>query len=126
MTNPAEALAWYEYKRRVERRNSMTTRQAICTLIDCRRLVVDGLVSVQAEPIMEAFEMAIEALKYMEAMTEREALSDIVKVIGTLTYGKERWFENNGCWYDRKECDCIQNETLVERISEALREEIDL
>lgn len=45
----------------------MTTQQAICTLIDCRRLVVDGLVSVQAEPIMEAFEMAIEALKALEA-----------------------------------------------------------
>lgn len=45
----------------------MTTQQAICTLIDCRRLVVDGLVSVQAEPIMEAFEMAIEALKYLDA-----------------------------------------------------------
>ena len=63
----AEALAWYEYKRRVERRNSMTTQQAICTLIDCRRLVVDGLVSVQAEPIMEAFDMAIEALKVLDA-----------------------------------------------------------
>ena len=104
----------------------MTKQQAIWTLIDCRRLLIDGLVSVQKDYITEAFNMAIGALRYPEAMTEREALSDIVKVIGTLTYGKERWFENNGCWYDRKECDYIQNETLVERIGEALREEIDL
>lgn len=47
----------------------MTREEAICTLIDCRRLVVDGLVSVQAEPIMEAFEMALDALK---AQQERE------------------------------------------------------
>lgn len=57
-------------------------------------------------------------------MTEREAFADIVRFIGTLTYGKERWFKNNGCWYDRKKCDYIQNETLVERIIETLNEEI--
>ena len=59
-------------------------------------------------------------------MTEREAFADIVKIIGSLTYGKERWFKNNGCWYDRSKCDYIQNEELVKRISEILNEEIDL
>lgn len=46
----------------------MTIQQAIWTLIDCRRLLIDGLVSVQADAITEAFDMAIEALKYLEAM----------------------------------------------------------
>ena len=46
----------------------MTKEQAIWTLIDCRRLLIDGLVSVQADAITEAFDMAIEALKYLEAM----------------------------------------------------------
>lgn len=59
-------------------------------------------------------------------MTEREALADIVMIIGSLTYGKERWFKDNGCWYDRSKGDYIQNEELVQRISEALNEEIDL
>lgn len=58
-------------------------------------------------------------------MTESEALADIVMIIGSLTYGKERWFKNNGCWYDRSEGDYIQNEELVKRISETLKEEID-
>lgn len=59
-------------------------------------------------------------------MTEREALADIVMIIGSLTYGKERWFKNNGCWYDRSKGDYIQNEELVKRINEILKEEIDL
>lgn len=59
-------------------------------------------------------------------MTEGEALADIVMIIGSLTYGKERWFKNNGSWYDRSKGDYIQNEELVKRISETLREEIDL
>ena len=46
----------------------MTRQQAIWTLIDCRRLLINGLVLVQAEEITEAFDMAIEALKYLEAM----------------------------------------------------------
>lgn len=59
-------------------------------------------------------------------MTEREALADIVMIIGSLTYGKERWFKNNGCWYDRSKGDYIPNEELVKRIIEILKEEIDL
>ena len=46
----------------------MTKQQAIWTLIDCRRLLIDGLVSVQKDYITESFDMAIEALKYLEAM----------------------------------------------------------
>lgn len=41
----------------------MTKQQAIWTLIDCRRLLIDGLVSVQKDYITEAFDMAIDALK---------------------------------------------------------------
>lgn len=47
---------------------SIKTKQAIWTLIDCRRLLIDGLVSAQAQEITEAFDMAIDALKYLEAM----------------------------------------------------------
>lgn len=48
--------------------SEMTKQQAIWTLIDCRRLLIDGLVSVQKDYITEAFDMAIDALKYLEAM----------------------------------------------------------
>ena len=47
---------------------SIKTKQAIWTLIDCRRLLIDGLVSAQAQEITEACDMAIDALKYLEAM----------------------------------------------------------
>jgi hypothetical protein len=47
---------------------SIKTKQAIWTLIDCRRLLIDGLVSAQAKEITESFDMAIDALKYLEAM----------------------------------------------------------
>lgn len=53
---------------RLPQEDKMTNKQAIWTLIDCRRLLIDGLVSVQAEEITEAFDMAIDALKYLEAM----------------------------------------------------------
>lgn len=56
-------------------------------------------------------------------MTECEALEDIVCKVGVLTYGKERWFRQNGCWYDRMNCDYIQNEMLVERVCTELEEE---
>ena len=56
----------------------MTRQQAIWTLIDCRRILIDGLVSVQADAITEAFDMAIDALKYLEAMKGERAMSDLI------------------------------------------------
>lgn len=57
-------------------------------------------------------------------MTEREVMADLVRFVGVLTYGKERWFKQNGCWYDRMFGDCIQNEVFLERITEAINDEI--
>lgn len=57
-------------------------------------------------------------------MTEREVMAELVRFVGVLTYGKERWFKQNGCWYDRLCGDCIQNEVLLERITEAINDEI--
>ncbi len=57
-------------------------------------------------------------------MTEREVLLEIVCKIGVLTYGKERWFRQNGCWYDRMIGDYIPNETLSERVCNELDFEI--
>lgn len=56
-------------------------------------------------------------------MTEREVMAELVRFVGVLTYGKERWFKQNGCWYDRLCGDCIQNEVLLERITEAINDE---
>lgn len=58
-------------------------------------------------------------------MTEREVMVDLVRFVGVLTYGKERWFKQNGCWYDRMFGDYIQNEVLLERITEAINDEIE-
>ena len=57
-------------------------------------------------------------------MTEREVMAELVRFVGVLTYGKERWFKQNGCWYDRMFGDCIQNEVFLERITEAINDEI--
>ena len=58
-------------------------------------------------------------------MTEREVLCNLIRRIGALTYGKERWFKVNGCWYDKEVGDYIQNETLLERVTKSILEEID-
>lgn len=57
-------------------------------------------------------------------MTEREVMADLVRFVGVLTYGKERWFKQNGCWYDRLYGDYIQNEVLLERIRKAIEDEV--
>ena len=57
-------------------------------------------------------------------MNEREVLERIVRYIGSVTYGKERWFKQNGSWYDRKHCDYIQNEKLLERIIDVLEDDL--
>ena len=57
-------------------------------------------------------------------MTEREVMAELVRFVGVLTYGKERWFKRNGCWYDRMYGDHIQNETLLERIGKAIKDEV--
>ena len=57
-------------------------------------------------------------------MNEHEVLQELVRFIGVITYGKERWFKQNGSWYDRLHGDYIQNESLLDRICKTLREEI--
>lgn len=56
-------------------------------------------------------------------MTEREVLQELVRFIGTMTYGKERWFKQNGCWYDRMYGDYVQNEGLLDRMCLEIRSE---
>lgn len=56
-------------------------------------------------------------------MTEREVMAELVRFVGVLTYGKERWFKRNGCWYDRLVGDYIQNEILLKRIKEEIEDE---
>lgn len=47
----------------------------------------------------------------------------LVQSIGSATYGKERWFlQDNGKWYDRKECDYITIDVLEQRIRSAIFE----
>lgn len=57
-------------------------------------------------------------------MTEREVMAELVRFVGVLTYGKERWIKQNGCWYDRLVGDYIQNEVLLERIVKAIKDEV--
>lgn len=57
-------------------------------------------------------------------MKKCEALDDIVRCVGSLTYGKERWFDEGNTWYDRKLCDHISNEELVNRVCDAIKDEI--
>lgn len=51
------------------------------------------------------------------------ALHDIFLHVGSITYGKERWFDQgDGTWYDRKYCDCVPLDEAVERLIETVRE----
>lgn len=50
-------------------------------------------------------------------MTESEALEDIIKYVGSATFGKERWFkQENGIWYDRLFCDYVELDEVVKRL----------
>ena len=52
-----------------------------------------------------------------------DALRDMIKQIGSITYGKERFFEQDrGIWYDRKHGDYITLEKVIERLVEAVKE----
>ncbi len=54
------------------------------------------------------------------------AITTLVRSIGTLTYGKMRWFEqSNGQWYDRDRGDYISLEEMTGRVIDAVREAED-
>ena len=49
----------------------------------------------------------------------------LVRSLGTITYGKERWFnQGNGMWYDREEEDYINLCDLERRVCKAVSREI--
>lgn len=51
------------------------------------------------------------------------ALHDIFLHVGSITYGKERWFDQgDGTWYDRRHCDYVPLDEAVERLIETVRE----
>ena len=55
-----------------------------------------------------------------------EAVNTLAKYIGSITYGKERWFyDGNGLWYDRKQNQSLLVAELVDEIIDAVKEESD-
>lgn len=61
-------------------------------------------------------------------MKDKEALDDIVRCIGSLTYGKERWFRSyawGDIWYDREKGEYLNTEEMVENVCKALKESIE-
>lgn len=57
-------------------------------------------------------------------MSKAEALEELVRFIGSWTYGKERWFTQNGVWYDRYDGKYIDTQELVARVIKAITDEI--
>lgn len=50
-------------------------------------------------------------------MTDSEALEDIIKYIGSATFGKERWFkQKDGTYYDRLFEDYVDLEEVAKRL----------
>lgn len=55
-------------------------------------------------------------------MNWKEEFESLVRTIGSITYGKERWFlQDDGTWYDRQECDYIDISELHYRIAYEVR-----
>lgn len=57
-------------------------------------------------------------------MNWKEEFESLVRTIGSITYGKERWFledDSLGIWYDREECDYIDIWELHDRIAREVR-----
>lgn len=57
-------------------------------------------------------------------MNEHDVLQELVRFIGVRTYGKERWFKQNGSWYDRFLGKYVPNEELLNIICGELEDEI--
>lgn len=55
-------------------------------------------------------------------MTKAEAFESIIRTIGVMDYGKERWFASNGGWYDRYDGRWIDNEELESRVQKVLHD----
>lgn len=78
------------------------------------------------QDIIELFE---ERLKQLEKETEidwRKEFEDMVRYIGVVDYGKERWFretEKSGRvrWYDRYDGEYLTTDELQQRIYEVVR-----
>lgn len=58
-------------------------------------------------------------------MNWQEEFESLVRSIGSLTYGKERWFFEDELWYDRADGKYINITELHRRIMEAIREEME-
>ena len=51
------------------------------------------------------------------------ALTRLITAVGVSDIGKERWFEQkNGRWYDRREGDYIDFNTMIERVESTIIE----
>lgn len=48
----------------------------------------------------------------------QEEFESLVRSIGSITYGKERWFyQGNNVWYDREDGEYIDTFTLQRRVT---------
>lgn len=51
------------------------------------------------------------------------ALSRLITAVGVSDIGKERWFEQtDGRWYDRRKCDYIDFNTMIDRVESTIIE----
>ena len=59
-----------------------------------------------------------------EKMTDREILDALLQVIGSYTYGKERWFREyeTTVWYDRATGTYIDAESMINNVMSAIKE----
>lgn len=57
-------------------------------------------------------------------MTDREILDALLQVIGSYTYGKERWFREHETtvWYDRATGKYIDAESMINNVMSAIKE----
>lgn len=59
----------------------------------------------------------------MKPISKSTALDIIISTVGVADLGKQRWFEqDDGSWYDRRECDYVSLDIVVGRVCEAIRE----
>ena len=59
----------------------------------------------------------------MNELNYREEFENLVRLIGTITYGKERWFlQINDYWYDRETDTYIDMSELQVRICEKIND----
>lgn len=91
-------------------------------MIDKEELIERIENTLTTRTVKELFKSLVEQCRDVPIPNWQEEYESLVRTIGSITYGKERWFlQDDGRWYDRDGGTYITIDELHNRICEEVR-----